>query len=104
MNSTRPAAVIGKVAVVALSGMAALGAALLSAMYATVIWGWPSSAAMAFAVFAGTGLAVGAVLVVALVKLPWQLRAVVGVVLLAGVALLLPRPTCATEASSHVEC
>jgi hypothetical protein len=104
MNSIRRAAVIGKVAVVASCGVAALGAALLSAMYAAVIWGGPSGGGTAVAVFAGIGLAVAATLVVALVKLPWRLRAVVGVVLLAGVAFLLPRPTCATETRSQVEC
>lgn len=104
MNSMRRAAVIGKAAVVAVSGLAALGAALLSGMYAAVMWGAPAGGRTAVAAFAAIGLAVAVTLVVALVKLSWRLRAVVGVVLLAGVVLLLPRPTCATEKSSHIEC
>lgn len=104
MNLIRPVAVIGKTAVVAVSGLAALGAALLSGMYAAVMCGGPAGGGTAVAVFAAIGLAVAVTLVVALVKLSWRLRAVVGMALLAGVVLLLPRPTCATETGSHIEC
>ena len=104
MSLMRRAAVIGKAGVVVVSGLAALGAALLSGMYAAVTWGGPAGGGTAVVAFAVIGLAVALTTVVALVKLSWRLRAVVGVVLLVGIVLLIPRPTCATETSSHIEC
>lgn len=107
MNSMRWARIVGKAAVVVVSVLAVLGAALLSGMYAAVIWGGApagGAAVAAVAAFAATGLAVAVTSVVSLVKLSWRLRAVVAVVVLTGVVLLLPRPTCATETTSYIEC
>ena len=100
----RWARIVGKAAVVVVSVLAVLGAALLSGMYAAVIWGGAPAGGAAVAAFAATGLAVAVTSVVSLVKLSWRLRAVVAVVVLTGVVLLLPRPTCATETTSYIEC
>lgn len=100
----RWARIVGKAAVVVVSGLAVLGAALLSGMYAAVIWGGAAADGGAVVAFVATGLAVAVTSFVSLVKLSWRLRAVAAVVVLTGVVLLLPHLTCATETTSHIEC
>jgi len=96
--------VMGKAAALALAGGGALAVSALAAMYVVMLCGRAVSGWIALALFAFVALAALAALSTVLKRLIWSGRAALGVLLLAGSFLLLPRPTCAAEPSSQVGC
>jgi len=95
---------IGKVATAALAGVAALALSLLTALYAVVLCGSSLGGTAISVVFGLVALAMLAVLGYGFRKLSWPLRALAGVVLLAGSFLLLPRPICAAQPQASTDC
>lgn len=94
----------GKVATATLAGAAALAVSLLAAFYAVVLCGRLVDDRAISVVFGLVALAMLAALGYGFRKLSWPLRAVVGVALLAGSFLLLPRPVCAEASQTTTDC
>lgn len=94
----------GKVATATLAGAAALAVSLIAAFYAVALCGSSLRGTAISVVFGTVSLLMLAVLGYAFRKLSWPLRALVGVALLAGSFLLLPRPACAAKPQATTNC
>lgn len=94
----------GKIATVAIAGVAVLVASLLAATYAVALCGSSLRGVAIDVVFGGVALAIVGTLGFVLIRLSWSLRALMGVTLLVVSFLLLPRPTCAAEPQTTTDC
>jgi hypothetical protein len=94
----------GKIAAGMVAGLGALTVSALAGIYAVVLCAGSIQGVAANWLFLAVVLTALICLGLALSRLSWSWRAVVGVLLVAGGFMLLPRPSCAAEPESHVEC
>lgn len=103
--SLKPYATLaGKAVAAFLSGIGALVASALFGMYVILLCAGPLGNVATGVLFAGVVLLVLTALVLGLRKLSWTWRAAIGVLLIAGSFLVLPRPTCAAHTQSNEGC
>ncbi|WP_157214650.1 hypothetical protein [Polaromonas sp. CF318] len=95
---------IGKAATVTIAGAAAVVVSLLAALYAVMLCGSALGGTAIGVVFGLVALAMLVALGYGFWRLSWPLRALVGIALLAGSFLLLPRPTCAAKPQATIDC
>jgi hypothetical protein len=104
MNHARFIAIAGKGAATLLVGAGTVAISLLVAGYVVALCAGSVRGIGAAILFGGAALGVCAAFGFFLVRVAWPWRAVIGIALIAGSFLLLPRPTCAAEQQSNVEC
>lgn len=92
---------IAKFAGLIVGGTGVLAASLLVSIYAMVLCGGGLAALVLFPIVA---LLTAVALIFAMARLRWPWRPVVGVLLLAGCFLLLPRPSCARAYTTQADC
>jgi len=95
---------IGRLSSWLLAGVGALVAATLIGAYALALGASYFRDGQATAAFVVAALLALALLGFAIWRLPHFAKAAVGVLLLAGSLLLLPRPSCASEKPGTVDC
>jgi len=96
--------VAGKGAALLLASVGVLSVSMLLAGYVVALWGSSLRGLPVTALFGVVAVIVCAAFGFALVQLSWRWRAAVGLVLMAGCFLLLPRSACAAEQQVNVEC
>jgi len=96
--------VIAKSTVVALAGLGALMASLLIGMWVVLLGARGQDETLTALLFGAATLATLFALTVALKKLRWTWRAIVGTLLVTGSLLTLPQAGCAVEPAARIGC